>query len=195
MELIIIENAREIEVTCQDSETISMEKKYGLKFIDIGKLKLITNPEILSLSTILNDDNKETIDISKINNILISLETSENRIITDRENILKEYCILTMNENNSFLKEGKVCSFLNSTCRTILFNYLKSIGLIYEEIQNEIDQIKEIKLYQYQRNRKSMYRKLIKSLSAIFSVGIANLSSALIENESPLDQTFMDTLR
>jgi len=146
-----------------DSVSEGLIKQYGCLLIDISKLNIRNDTETFQ-STILTTDNL-SIDTSKISEILVSCTLKDNQTNETRINLIKEYLILTMIEENELLSQGRICSFLNSSMRSIVSNYMNHIGLKYykirrgsvaEDIPNEITNMNN----KYIKEHKSIYRTM-----------------------------------
>ena len=130
--LIPLENSSSQIINDSISDTIS--KRYGCNLININELRIPNNIQI-ELS-ILNDENNN-IEQSKILDVLILCDRRDDESNESREQVLKEYLILSMTNANTLLQEGRICSFINSSIRSIVHNFMTAKGLKYLTLDDD----------------------------------------------------------
>ena len=177
-----------------------LSKQYGCLLIDISKLNIRNDRETFQ-STILTTDNL-SIDISKFSEILVSCTLKDNQTNETRINLIKEYLILTMIEENELLSQGRICSFLNSSMRSIVSNYMNHKGLKYYKIRRgsvatdipfEIINMND----KYLKEHKSIYRTMNNVLYVIikFVIEFIKDMSKSIDELAAIDKKLISRAR
>ena len=184
--------------TTKDDITLAVEIKHGCKLIDITLIPIVSEYNLsLDNLRILNDDSTH-IDILKIRTIFTEHVAKANAIKVDFENILKEYFIATLSEGNEYVQEGKLCSFLNSTSRTITYSYMEACGFDCKPSNDNNSPTNIQAIQDYKELRKNVSRKINTAISNILvrafdeSNSSSRLDLSLLDNQ--LDARIRSTL-